>query len=72
MKKKLRPMGKVTLDLEKILQEMTDPDGHDLQHGEVLHLVLSWLQIHAPHAQETYTADGSHPTLYYGHKDGQK
>lgn len=67
--KRLRPMGNITLDLEVLLQEMTDADGHDLQHGEVLALIFSWMQIHAPHARETYTEDGSHPVYFYGYKE---
>lgn len=67
---KLRPMSTVTFRLESVLQEMTDPAGHDLQWHEVLGLVAAWLQTHAPHAQETYTADNSHPVMYYGPKEG--
>jgi len=68
-KKKLRPMGQITQDLENLLLEMTDAEGHDLQHGETIALVFNWLIVHAPHARETYTADGSHPVMFYGHKD---
>ncbi len=68
---KLRPLGEVTQDLEKILQEMTDEDGngHDLQWGEVLAIIHSWLTIHAAHQQEVYTeGDDSTPEYYYGPK----
>ena len=71
-RKALRPMGQITQDLEHILQEMTDPDGHDLQNHEVLAQVAAWLAVHAPHALETYTADNTHPVFYYGHRDGLK
>lgn len=65
---KLRPIGKVTSDLEAILDEMTD--AHDMQWHEVLSLVHGWLQTHAPHQQEEYL-DGSNPTFYYGPKDNK-
>lgn len=63
-----RKMGDTMLDLEKVLQEMTDPDKHDLQWYEVLTLVHGWLQVHAPHAQEKYISDNSSPIFYYGPK----
>jgi len=65
-KKKLRPMGEITADLEILLEEMTDPEGQDLQWGEILFLIFSWLSVHAQHARETYTEDGSHPEFKYG------
>jgi hypothetical protein len=65
MAKKLRPMGAITQDMEKLLEEMTDPKGHDLQWGEVKALVDRWLEVHADHAREEYL-DGTHPENYYG------
>ncbi len=62
MKKKLRPLGNILLDMEDLLQEMTDD--HDLQWGDVLFLVYGWLQVHAPKAKEEYL-DGSSPRLKY-------
>jgi hypothetical protein len=62
-KRQLRPLGDITLDMEKLLTEMTDQ--HELQHGEILALVHAWLQIHAEHAREQYTI-GGHPIFYYG------
>jgi hypothetical protein len=65
MKTKLRPLGQVTADMELLLQEMTD--AHELQYGEIIALIFSWLEIHAPHAKEVYTEDGSSPSLIYRH-----
>lgn len=65
-KKKLDTMNEIMCKMEKQLEKLTDPKGHDLQWNEVLNLVHGWLQTHAPHAQETYTDDGSHPEFYYG------
>jgi hypothetical protein len=70
--KKVRGLGKITTDIEPLLQELTDPKGHDLQIHEVLSLVHGWLLAHAPHSIETYTEDGSHPVFYYGHRDQLK
>lgn len=68
-KKKLRTMSKITFDLEDLLTEMTDPNGHDMQWGEVLHLVHGYMMIHLPHAQEVYEVNGSSPTFFYGWKE---
>ena len=70
--KRIRPYSEVTSDLEKVLEEMTDPKGHDLQWHEVLHDVLGWLEVHAPHAQETYVDGGGHPVFFYGPKEKLK
>lgn len=60
----IRPLGKITLELECLLSEMVD--SHDLQWGEILGLVHTWLQIHAPEAREEYCSDNSSPIFYYG------
>lgn len=60
---KVRPIGELLLDLEPLLEELTEE--HDLQHGDVLALVHSWLQIHAPEAREEYL-DGTSPEFFYG------
>lgn len=65
-KRKCRPLGKVTADLEPLLLEMVD---HDLQHGEILNLVRGYLEIHAPGAREAYE-DGGHPVFWYGPAEG--
>lgn len=54
------------LDMELLLTELTVV--HDLQWGDVLYLVYSWLTVHAPEAREEYT-DGSNPIFYYGAPD---
>lgn len=65
MAKKLRKVGDIMLDMEKLLFELHDPNsGHDMQHGEVLYLINGWQKIHVPGQIETYTDDGSHPILY--------
>jgi len=67
---KRRALGDILLDLEVVLEELVD--SHDLQWSDIIYLVLGWLTVHRPAAQETYTEDGSHPVLYYGHKEGLK
>jgi hypothetical protein len=63
MKSKIRPLGDITHDLEKTLQEMVER--HDLQWGEILNIVRGYLEVHCPEAQEEYL-DGSNPVFYYG------
>ena len=65
LQKQLQPLGKITLELETVLEKMVHD--HDLQWGEVLGLVHTWLSIHAPNAQEEYV-DGGNPIYYYGPK----
>jgi hypothetical protein len=66
MKKKLRPLGKITEDMEVLLTEMTTD--HELQIHEVLGLVYSYLLAHCPSSIENYT-DNTKPIYYYGHQD---
>ena len=68
-KKKLRPLGDITLDMEPLIQEMVT--GHEMQVGEVLALVHAYLMIHCPDAREEYD-DGSHPVFYYGPQGGKQ
>jgi hypothetical protein len=63
MKKKLRPLGTVLLDLEDVLLEMAID--HDLQWGDVLNLVRGYLEVHCPGSREQYT-QGGNPEFYYG------
>lgn len=63
MKKKVRPLGEILLDLEPLIQEMTDV--HDLQWGDVLNLIYGYLEVHCPASCEEYTTGGS-PVFYYG------
>jgi len=67
-KKKLRPLGDITLDMEPLIQEMVT--GHEMQWGEVLALVHAYLMIHCPDAREEYS-DGGHPEYFYGYKGGK-
>lgn len=60
MAKKIRPMGHITMDMEPLLFEMSID--HDLQHGEVLAEVYSWLKIHVPGQAEEYD-EGGKPDL---------
>jgi hypothetical protein len=65
----MRPMGKILLDLEKLLDEMCDE--HDMQFGDIISLVHSHLVIHKPGAREVYVDDGSSPILYYGPEESK-
>lgn len=69
-KKPLRPLGKVLLDMEPLIEELMV--GHDLQWSDFIGLMHLYLQVHFPAAQETYTTDGEHPVLYYGPREGLK
>lgn len=69
MKKKIRRMGDITLDLEPLLEELIDD--HDLQYYEVLALVRGWLETHRPNAIEEYL-DGTHPVYQYTHREVKK
>lgn len=60
---KIRPMGDIIYDMEKILEEMVD--SHDLQKGDIIALAASWIDRHRPSSIESYL-DGSIPVLYYG------
>jgi hypothetical protein len=73
-KKRLRPLGDILLDHEKILLEMAQ--AHGLQWGDILNLTRGYLEVHCPEAQERYVAGGN-PVFYYGPKqdvtnDGEK
>lgn len=69
MPKKIRPTGKILLDMEPLLEELVDD--HDLQWYDILFLILGWLMVHRPDAQEKYL-DGTRPTFFYGHRDALK
>ena len=59
----MRPLGKITNDMEKLLQEMVDE--HEMQIHEILGINYAYLLSHRPEAQETYE-DGTSPIFYYG------
>jgi hypothetical protein len=65
-KKKIRPLGKITSDLEPLWFEMLVD--HDMQRHEVVGLFLQWAQTHTLGLE--HYKDGTVPVLYYGHKDG--
>lgn len=65
----MRPFGDITLDMEKLLEEMIYD--HDMQPGEVLGLVHTWFEIHARASFEEYE-DGSRPVYFYGHEEDAK
>ena len=66
MAKRIRPLGEITGDLEEVISEMIDK--HELQKGEVLALVASYIDIHYPDAIEQYE-DNTLPVYVYGHQD---
>ncbi len=68
-RRKLRPLGRVTADLEPLLLELAF--AHELQHGEILNLIRGYLELHCPGARECYT-EGGHPIMYYGPAEGLK
>jgi hypothetical protein len=55
--------------MEPLLEELVDD--HDLQWYDILFLVLGWLMVHRPAAQEEYL-DGTKPVFFYGHKERLK
>lgn len=69
MKKKIRPLGNITSDLEPLLLEMAYE--HDLQHGEILNIVRGYLEIHCPGAKEEFV-DGDEIVFYYGSREALK
>lgn len=62
MKKKLRPLGAITSDMEPLIREMVH--NHDLQIHEILGMIYAYLISHCPEAIEEYE-DGTRPTLKY-------
>lgn len=62
--KGLRPLGRITDDMEKILLEMVDQ--HEMQMGEILHLIAGYLEVHRNECKEVYT-DNSSPVFQYKH-----
>ena len=65
-KKKLRPLGDITQDLEPLYQEMAW--GHKLQFHEMLGIHYSYLKSHLDESLERYN-DGTDPVFFYGHED---
>lgn len=65
MAKRLRKVGSILLDLERVLDELLD---HDLQWGDILYLVFGHLRIHRPDAREEYV-EGGNPEFFYEHRE---
>lgn len=59
-------MGPVMHDVEYVVSKMIET--HDLQKGEVMSLISSYIDVHYPGAIEEYE-DGSHPVYLYAHRD---
>ncbi len=59
-KKKIRPLGKIMLDLEPLLFEMVET--HEMQLQEVFAQIYYWASVHYPDAIPEYL-DGSAPKL---------
>lgn len=70
MKKKLRPLGAITSELEPLLLEMTQL--HEMQVHEVLGIVHAYLMVHCPGAFEEYEDGSGSPVFYYGTKEKLK
>ena len=69
-KKKLRPLGDITSDLEPLYFEMILE--HKMQDHEIIGHFLQWRQTHViltKESREQYE-DGTYPVMYYGHQDG--
>lgn len=66
----MRPVGRILLELEPLLEELIDD--HDVQKGDVLALVATWIDVHRAGAIERYVDDGSMPVLFYGSQDDLK
>lgn len=68
MKKPLRPLGQILLEIEPRLIEAME--GHDLQHGDMYGILEKYLNLHMPGYKEVFTEDRTSPVLYYGHHSG--
>ena len=66
MKSKIRPLGKILLEIEPLLEELVDQQ--ELQAGDILYLLYGWIKIHRPDCIEEYL-DGTNPILEYGSKE---
>lgn len=71
MKRKLRPLGDILLELEPLYLELML--NHKLQYSDFYGIVNQYNKTHGldETCLEQYT-DGTIPVFYYGHKDGLK
>lgn len=60
---KRRSVGDVLCDMEVLLDELVDI--HELQHGDILSLVNSQLELHRPDAREVLVKGKRKPTMRY-------
>jgi hypothetical protein len=63
-KKKLRPLGEITSDMEPLIQEMVYE--HSLQVHEIIGILVMYLRSHCPESIEEYE-DGMSPQIDYFH-----
>ena len=70
-KKKLRPIGKILLDIEPLYRELMID--HELQRSDLVGLIKQYDESHGIEELviETYL-DGSKAITYHGHKSGLK
>lgn len=70
-KPSIRKVIKPLLEMEPLLFELICD--HELQKGDVLALISTWIDTHAPEAIEVYTEEKAGPPIFfYGHIDGLK
>lgn len=62
----IRPLGRITDEQEKLLQEMVYD--HEMQAHEILGIIYGYLTSHCSEAIERYD-DGTIPEFFYTHKD---
>lgn len=68
-KASIRKVIKPLLEMEPLLFELICD--HELQKGDVLALISTWIDTHAPEAIEVYTEEKAGPPIFfYGHIDG--
>lgn len=60
---KIRPAGTILLEMEPLILELMET--HDLQYGDFLGMMYTYLLVHYPEGREEYE-DGTHPEFYYG------
>lgn len=68
-KRSIRKVIKPLLEMEPLLFELICD--HELQKGDVLALISTWIDTHAPEAIEVYTEKNAGPPIFfYGHAEG--
>ena len=68
-KTKSDTVGQLMFKLEDVVMELACE--HELQWGDILGLVYTYMMVHLPDAREEYI-DGGHPEFYYGPKRDSK